>query len=74
MIQATMTRGTALQILRRHNGGVAAGLELYEQARATVCRGYDRPTRRVPALKARERERVNAVLLLNLGRAIGRAG
>lgn len=72
MIQATMTRGTALNILRRHNDGLAVGLEVYEQARATVCRGYDRPTRRVPALKSSERERVNAVLCFNLGRALGR--
>lgn len=72
MIKATMTRGTALDILRRTNGGCAVGLELYEQAREVVCRGYDRPVRRVPPLTQAERERANAVLCFNLGRAIGR--
>lgn len=73
MIQATMTRGTALHILRRHNRGAAVGLDLYEQAKEAVHRGYDRPVTAIPALTRAERERANAALLFNLGRALGRA-
>lgn len=72
MIRPVMTRGTALNILKRRRDGIAVGLELVERATATVRCGYDRRKKTLPALKPSERERANAVLLFNLGRAIGR--
>lgn len=73
MIQPTMPRGVALNILKRRRDGIAVGLELIEKATDAVRCGYDRRCQTLPALKPAERERANAVLLFNLGRAIGRA-
>jgi hypothetical protein len=73
MIQPTMPRGVALNILKRRRDGIAVGLELVEKAMDAVRCGYDRRKKTLPALKRSEREHANAVLLFNLGRALGRA-
>jgi hypothetical protein len=67
-----MPRGVAMNILKRRRNGTAVGLDLIEKATDVLRCGYDRK-RNLPALKPAERERANAVLLFNLGRAIGRA-
>jgi hypothetical protein len=71
VIQPTMPRGVALNILKRRRDGIAVGLDLIEKATDVVRCGYDRRKKTLPALKPSEREHANAVLLFNLGRAIG---
>lgn len=69
-----MTRAQAIAIRTAHlNGGPVLALELQEACRVL---GRERCTRKsafkLPIMTAVQREKMNAVLLYNLGRALGR--
>lgn len=66
-----MTRAEATEIRSAHlNGKEVLALELQEACR--ILSRERRPKVKLPLLTAVQRERVNAVLLFNLGRALGR--
>lgn len=72
MIQATMTMKGARNVLRHHWEGKAVGMAVLQQAYEVARVSPDR-IRTLPVLLPAERERVNAVLCFNLGRALGRS-
>lgn len=71
MIQATMTMKGARNVLRQHWEGKAVGMTVLHQAYEVARVSTDR-IRTVPVMLPAEREKVNAVLCFNLGRALGR--
>lgn len=67
-----MTRAEAIEVRAAHlQGRPVLALELQEACRV-LSKKVERRKLRLPELSRPEKERINAVLLFNLGRALGR--